>query len=276
MIMRVTVWGSRGSIASAGPETLRYGGNTACLTVEDGSDVVIVLDAGTGLRRAGLALAGDGRVVHLMLTHLHMDHIQGLGFFRPLFEPGREIHIWGPPSATENLRARLTRYLSPPLFPVRLRDLPSSVELHDVPSAWGIGAFDVTAATVIHPGPTVGYRLTAAERTVAYLPDHEPALGGRLEDAEWTSGHDLAAGSDLLIHDAQYTSDEYGQRVGWGHSAVDHAASLADLADADRLVLFHHEPDHDDKTIDRMVEAARSLRLRGDAVGAREGMTFEL
>ena len=277
MIMTVTVWGSRGSIASAGPDTMRYGGNTACLTVEDGSGVVIVLDAGTGLRRAGLALAGDGRVVHLLLTHLHMDHIQGLGFFRPLFEPGRELHIWGPPSTTENLRARLTRYLSPPLFPVRLRDLPSSVLLHDVPSGtWGIGAFDVTAATVVHPGPTVGYRLTAAEKTVAYLPDHEPALGGRLEDAAWTSGHDLAAGADLLIHDAQYTSDEYGQRVGWGHSAVEHAASLADLADADRLVLFHHEPDHDDETIDRMVDEARSLRLRGDAVGAREGMTFEL
>ena len=160
--MRVTVWGSRGSIASAGPQTLRYGGDTACLTVEDGSDVVIVLDAGTGLRRAGNAIAGDGRLVHLLLTHLHMDHIQGLGFFRPLFEPGREIHIWGPPSAAENLRARLTRYLSPPLFPVRIRDLPSSVQLHDAPSAWAIGAFGATATTVIHPGPTVGYRLVAA------------------------------------------------------------------------------------------------------------------
>ncbi len=274
--MRVTVWGSRGSIASAGPDTLRYGGNTACLTVEDGSDVVIVLDAGTGLRRAGLALAGDGRVVHLLLTHLHMDHIQGLGFFRPLFEPGRELHIWGPPSATESLRARLTRYLSPPLFPVRLRDLPSSVVLHDVPlAAWDIGKFGVTAATVIHPGPTVGYRIIHAGRTVAYLSDHEPALGGQLGEAEWTSGYGLAAGSDLLVHDAQYTADEYGQRVGWGHSAVGHATALADLADADLLVLFHHEPDHDDQAIDRMVEEAHSLRLRGDVVGAREGMTFE-
>lgn len=236
---------------------------------------MIVLDAGTGLRRAGIYIAGDGRVVHLLLTHLHMDHIQGLGFFRPLFEPGREVHVWGPPSATETLRARLTRYLSPPLFPVRLRDLPSLVELHDVPPVWDIGAFSATATTVLHPGPTVGYRLATAERTLAYLPDHEPALGGRLEDAEWTSGHDLAEGADLLIHDAQYTSHEYRQRVGWGHSSLEHAASIADLAGADRLVLFHHEPDHDDETIDRMVEEARSLRLRGDVVGAREGMTID-
>lgn len=126
--MKLTIWGSRGSIASPGPETARYGGNTACIEVDGDPRCALVLDAGTGMRLAGLALVGDGRPVHVLLTHLHMDHIQGLGFFRPLFEPGREIHIWGPPSTTLDLRTRLTRYLSPPLFPA----LPGPN-----PGAWG-------------------------------------------------------------------------------------------------------------------------------------------
>lgn len=170
--------------------------------------------AGTGLRRAGLALVGTGVPVHLLLTHLHMDHIQGLGFFRPLFEPGREIHVWGPPSTTLDLRSRLTRYLSPPLFPVRISDLDSRVELHDAPtSPWRIGAFTVTAATVVHPGPTLGYRVALNGAAMAYLPDDEPALAGLDGDPAWTSGYDLAAGVDLLVHDGQYTAAEYAHRV---------------------------------------------------------------
>ena len=218
--MNVTIWGSRGSIASAGPDTVRYGGNTACVSVQADDGIVLVLDAGTGIRR----LAPPCRTsptVHVLLTHLHMDHIQGLGFFGPFFEGHREIHVWGPPSTTEDLRTRLTRYLSPPLFPVRLRDLDSAVELHDVPMrSWSIGPFEVTAASVIHPGPTIGYRIAQNGHAIAYLPDHEPALGGPIESLEWTSGTRLALGVDLLLHDTQYSAAEYDKRVGWGHSSV--------------------------------------------------------
>jgi len=275
--MRVTVWGSRGSLASAGPDTVRYGGNTACVQVDGTDGPALVLDAGTGMRRVGLTLAGDARPVHVLLTHLHMDHIQGLGFFRPLFEPGREIHIWGPPSTTQDLRMRLTKYLSPPLFPVRIRDLASRLELHDAPrEPWQIGPFRVAAAGVIHPGPTVGYRIEADGSSLSYLPDHEPILCGAFTSTAWLSGYALMQGVDVLLHDGQYSDEEYQRRVGWGHSSVSHAVAMADVVGASELVLIHHDPDHSDDVLDGLVAQASSLRRTGSARGAREGLVLEL
>jgi phosphoribosyl 1,2-cyclic phosphodiesterase len=273
--MEITVWGSRGSVASAGPDTIRYGGNTVSVQVDGPDGSVLVLDAGTGIRRAGVALAGDGRPVHVLLTHLHMDHIQGLGFFAPLFEPGREVHVWGPPSSTQDLRVRLTRYLSPPLFPVRIRDLASHVVLHEVPGeAWAVGGFTITAAGIVHPGPTVGYRIEAGGARVAYMPDHEPILGGPIATGEWLSGYVLARDVDVLIHDGQYTDEEYRQRVGWGHSSIAHAVQLADVARARELVLIHHDPEHADGQIDDLVAVARGSRREGTVRGASEGMVL--
>src|SRR4051812_43988945 len=193
--MRVCLWGTRGSIASAGPETVEYGGNTATAEVEGRDGTIIILDAGTGVRRVGDTYT-EPRRIDILLTHLHMDHIQGLGFFAPFFQKDFEVHVWGPPSTTQDLRTRLTRYLSPPLFPVRLRDVAANIQLHDVPMGeFEIGGMRVWASMVIHPGPTVGYRIFDGRSTVAYLPDHEPALAmnGEPTDPEWMSGNELAA-----------------------------------------------------------------------------------
>jgi phosphoribosyl 1,2-cyclic phosphodiesterase len=278
--MRVTLWGTRGSLATPGPETVRYGGNTSCVEVRGEDGTLVVLDAGTGSRCLGETLGLEVGRIDLLLTHLHMDHIQGLGFFEPLIRPGQEVHIWGPPSTTLDLRSRLARYLSPPLFPVRLRDLPCRLILHDVPLGhFEIGSLHITAALVVHPGPTVGYRITENGASLAYLPDHEPALGlpHFPARAEWTSGFELAAGADLLIHDAQYTATEYLTHVGWGHSSLPQTIAFATLAGVKRLVPFHHDPAHSDELLDFLFdEARRASTLSFELISGTEGSSVQL
>ena len=277
--MKVTLWGVRGSLASPGPDTARYGGNTACVEVRTPGGHVIVLDAGTGIRQLGRALPPSVRRVDLLLTHLHLDHIQGLGFFGPLFEPEIDVHLWGPPSATLSLRDRLMRYLSPPLFPVHLRDIPR-LTLHEVSGdTFEVGDVRIAAAVVCHPGPTVGYRIASGQSSFTYLPDHEPALGAPAFPLapDWTSGLALAANTDLLVHDAQYTRAEYVQHIGWGHSAIDHVLAFAGLARVRHLVTFHHDPAHNDDELDRLTdEATRAARPGFQVTAGAEGATFEL
>ena len=277
--MRVSFWGTRGSLAAAGPETVRYGGNTACVAVRAEGAPLVVLDAGSGIRRLGSAVEEDAARVDVLLSHLHIDHIQGLGFFGPLFRPGLEVHLWGPPSATMSLRDRLTRFLSPPLFPVGLRDLPCDLALHDVATdrPFAIGRLMVSAMLVIHTGPTVGYRIDDGDVTVTYLPDHEPALGTRNFPGplRWLSGSALAADTDLLIHDAQYTENEYATRVGWGHSTLQQAVEFAAAVGARRLAMLHHDPAHDDATLDALLAAAGDSG-RVEVVAAQEGLQLEV
>jgi phosphoribosyl 1,2-cyclic phosphodiesterase len=274
--MRVTFWGTRGSLASPGPETIRYGGNTSCVEIRDSSGGIIILDAGTGIRRLGDSL-DDAGTVHLFLTHFHLDHLQGLGFFAPLFRPDMEVHIWGPPSLREDLATRLNRYLSPPLFPVRLSEVASRITLHPAPmTPITLGEVEVVAELVVHPGPTVGYRLREGHRAVAYLPDHEPALGVRRfpELPKWTSGYALAAGVDLLVHDAQYIADERSSRIGWGHSTLDEALAFATASDVRALVPFHHDPTHSDADLDALFQQTMGGSV--ELIPAVEGMTVHI
>jgi phosphoribosyl 1,2-cyclic phosphodiesterase len=280
--MLARVWGSRGSVAAPGPDTVRYGGNTSCVEVRAESGDVIVLDAGTGIRPLGAALDTEGvERVHLLLTHLHMDHLQGLGFFRPLFRPGVEVQIWGPASPVQSLAERIAIYLSPPLFPVRLQDIPCNVSFHDATEApLEIGSITVRAANVAHQGPTVGFRLDEGERSLVYLPDHEPALGVEIADqpAAWISGYGLARGADVLLHDAQYGDHEYPNHVGWGHSALEHVMRFAEKADARKVVLFHHDPYHTDDELEALLaDTHHRWSCDGERVClANEGMTIVL
>jgi phosphoribosyl 1,2-cyclic phosphodiesterase len=282
--VRVRIWGARGSIPAPGPRTARYGGNTSCVqvTLSDGS--VLVLDAGSGIRDLGQSIATDVERIHILLTHLHLDHIQGLLFFAPFFRPQTEIVIWGPPAPGRSLRDRIGRYLSAPLSPVEIRSLPAKVSFRKCPAdEWEIGPARIRAAPVRHRGPTLGFRISDADASLCYLPDHEPALGVRLTDVEpaWISGFALADRCSLLLHDCQYTDDEYSERIGWGHSRVSDALLFAHRSEAERVMLFHHDPLHTDGELDLLHRGARE---RWEALGgaprelamAVEGSQIEL
>jgi phosphoribosyl 1,2-cyclic phosphodiesterase len=278
--MRLKIWGCRGSVPSPGPTTVVCGGNTSCveLSLDDGT--VLVLDAGTGIRDLGDELVERGvRRIHLLLTHLHLDHVEGLRFFAPLFDPKVTIDVWGPPSTVGSLEDSIARTFSPPLFPIDLGVVPAQVAFHDAPrQPWKLESALVTAALVVHPGPTLGYRIEADGSSVAYLPDHEPALTGIEErPSDWISGAAIAEGVDVLLHDAQYFEDEYAERIGWGHSSVSDTIAYAQALRVGRLVLFHHEPHHSDEVLSGLEECAQDLIRQdgGRSTLAREGMVVE-
>jgi phosphoribosyl 1,2-cyclic phosphodiesterase len=280
--MRVRLWGVRGSVPVPGTATERFGGNTSCVqvTAADGSE--FVLDAGTGIRELGTAIEGRCRRLHVLLTHLHLDHIQGLMFFAPLFDPEAHITVWGPPAAGRALRKRLARYISNPLSPIEIGELPAQVTFRDVPSEpWRIGHVEVRAALVSHRGPTLGYRLTQDGTSLCYLPDHEPALGQDLDSTptDWISGHGLARGASLLIHDCQYAEGEYPAHRGWGHSSLPDALAFARRSEARRLLLVHHDPWHDDAFLETLGREASDRWARLDRDGpvalGREGDVWE-
>jgi phosphoribosyl 1,2-cyclic phosphodiesterase len=261
----------------------RYGGNTSCVQVTFADGSQLILDAGTGIRTLGLELAESPKV-GILLTHLHLDHIQGLMFFPPCFRSDAEITIWGPSSPEASLEDRVARYISAPLSPVEVRELPCSVAFRDAPATeWQIGDVAIRAEAVTHRGPTLGYRITDGDTTLCYIPDHEPALGAPLAqlDNEWISGYDLARDADLLIHDCQYTDEEYPAHVGWGHSALEDTLTFADRVGARRALLFHHDPLHTDDMLDSIADRARArwgeLGRSGDTIElAREGAELEV
>lgn len=257
--MKIDVWGCRGSIPSPGPETNKYGGNTSCVQCSyEGVD--IILDGGSGIQRLGHHMDKRPTDLHIFLTHLHMDHTMGLGFFMPLYDPNVQIHIWGPQGSGESLLKRLRRYFSPPLFPVRMNELPKHPIIHELHEGWHeVEGFRILSKYVCHPGPTMGFRVEAGGKSFTYMPDHEIRIGAPNfpNSTEWMSGYELAHKTDLLFHDAQYTRQEYDSRVGWGHSSMIDAIQFAECCEVGELQMFHHDPG---RTDDQLDELERGLR----------------
>ncbi len=277
--MKITIWGTRGSLPAPSPDNNEFGGNTSCVSVTQG-DTLVILDAGSGIRRLGNSMPPGISRIDILLTHLHLDHIMGLGFFLPLYNPNMRVNIWGPTGYKESLFTRLQRYLSPPLFPIRLQDLPSQPQIFEInESSFDIGPFRIKSSYICHPGPTVGFRIENGSAVLTYMPDHEPALGAAHfpHEPAWTSGYELARGADLLLHDAQYTPEEYLPRVGWGHSTMDDALKFAEMAAVKKLLFFHHDPSHTDQQIQHQLHQAMGNKRFPFEVGiAAEGTVFQL
>ena len=275
----IKFWGVRGSIPSPGADTVRYGGNTTCVEVRHGRDIII-LDGGTGLRKLGQALLAEFKRgplnLSLLLSHTHWDHIQGLPFFAPIYESRCRLHILGGEGTRKSLAAAVTGQMESPYFPVPFAELPSNIEMEELTDFnFSIGDFLVRAHRANHPGMTVGYRLFAPDGVIGFFPDTEIRNGG--DDPELL---EFMRDADVLILDSQYDRAEYKKHLGWGHGCVDDSVAFALKAGVKTLVLFHHDPDHDDRKIDNFLKHARALvkkqngKLKVEA--AREGMTIQL
>lgn len=278
--MRVRFFGVRGSCPCSSEEHRRYGGNTSCTTVEVGDDPPIILDLGTGLRPLGVDLqsrsTGPGTWTAL-LSHLHWDHLIGLPFFPPALEPGAHLDVYGPSQDGSSIQAVVDSVVKPPFFPVQVDDLRGSISFHDMAAGdMAVGSAKVVARSVPHVGSTLGFRIEGDGGSVAYVPDHQASSDLTSVDSAVL---ELCEGVDVLVHDAQYTAEEFGAKADWGHSTPAYAVQVAAAARARALVLFHHDPSHTDRQLDDMVAGARAVpgasRLQA-VVGAAEGMVIEV
>ena len=294
MATHIKFWGVRGSIPSPGADTVRYGGNTTCVEIRHGRDIVI-LDAGTGLRKLGQSLLAEfkrGQLdLSLLLSHTHWDHIQGLPFFAPVYRARNRLRILGYKGARQGLNHILSGQMENPFFPIGLSEVPANVRIEELAeSEFRLGKVHVRACLANHPGVCVGYRLDTPEGSIAFFPDNEcrgsrggsdPTQRGKAALKNGSGGLlEFVRGVDILVMDSQYDSAEYRSHIGWGHGCVDDVVKLAMRAGVKRLFLFHHDPTHDDAKVARMAAHGRKLvaaghsRLRVEA--AREGLAVDL
>jgi phosphoribosyl 1,2-cyclic phosphodiesterase len=280
--MRVTFWGVRGSIPTPGPDTVAIGGNTSCVEIRAGK-AILVFDGGTGLRLLGKKLAAEMPLeAHIFFSHVHWDHIQGFPFFDPAFVPGNTIHLYGGNNVSRTLEETLAGQMDHPSFPVHLTDMGAKMTFNDLfegqalelPTGDG-KTVRITTGRGNHPNGVWAYRIDHDGRSVVYATDTEHYA---IVDPRLTK---LAQGADILIHDAQYTPEEYagtsgrgGPKTGWGHSTFTEAARLAATAGVKRLILFHHDPMQSDAAVRE--KEARAQEIFADTIAAYEGLSFDV
>lgn len=287
--MRIRFWGTRGSIAKPGPTTTRYGGNTSCVELVSASGVRIVIDCGTGGHDLGqhlIATQGNTTRGHILISHTHWDHIQGIPFFAPLFAPGNEWDIYGPKGLAQGIQPILAGQMEHNYFPITLAQFAATIRFHDlVEGTFSIDDVKITTRYLNHPALTLGYRFEADGASLVYSCDHEPyaaALGSG--DASIEGGDrrhtDFLRGADLVIHDAQYTAAEYPTRVGWGHSSAEYAVRICREAGVRKLALTHHDPLRNDEAVDRILESVRARLIEEgsslEVMAASEGVSLDL
>jgi phosphoribosyl 1,2-cyclic phosphodiesterase len=271
--MKIRCWGTRGSIPSPGPSTLRYGGNTSCVEVRLDDGTLLILDAGSGIRPLGATLGAVNAT--LLLSHYHWDHIQGMPFFTPCYLPDARIDVWGPEFNGEGPDELLTGQMLAPYFPAPASEWRGIRGFHLMREnePISIGGAHIRAGRLCHPGLTYGYRIEHQGRVFAYCSDNEPDVATPEDLAAIV---ELVHDADVLLHDCQYTEAEYILRRRWGHSTPRQAAYIASAGRVHRLMLFHHEPAHSDEALEALADEARALSDGFEVLIAREGQVIEV
>ena len=294
-MMTVRFWGTRGSIATPGQSTMRYGGNTSCVELRSGNHL-IVLDAGTGIRELGNRLLkefkGQPLTIHVFISHTHWDHIQGFPFFLPAYEPQNTVHLYGPPGRDKSLDKILKIQMDSDYFPVELGAMSPNIFVHEMREDVTIGELTVKHFYLNHPAMCLAYRVTDGRRSVVYATDNEPYQGTLLAQGQKPESSsdfptyldekfvEFLSQADLYIGEAQYTTEEYNEKRGWGHSSLESVVRFAVQANVKTFALFHHDPLHDDSFVDGMVQEAKQLvTLFGgkiECIGAKEGAEIQI
>ncbi len=284
-------WGVRGSIPTPGPDTVRYGGNTACIELRH-KDKLVILDGGSGLRALGneLMKSKSSITANIFISHMHWDHIQGIPFFTPAYIPGNHFVFYGAEDSDKSLADIIAGQMDPTYFPIELSDMGAKLEFQRLYEGdYTIDGIKIQTIYVNHPGNALGYKFTLGTKKIVYISDNEPlpeannneltALepGSFITDDGKNKLIKFIKDASILIHDAQYTPEEYSKHVTWGHSPYDYTVKLAIEAGVKKLILFHHDPQHNDDFIDNMLMNAQklALELKGDIeiLAAREGLS---
>jgi phosphoribosyl 1,2-cyclic phosphodiesterase len=290
-MMKVRFWGTRGSIATPGVSTMRYGGNTSCVELRSGKHI-IVFDAGTGIRELGNLLlkefSAEPLTIHVFISHTHWDHIQGFPFFLPAYDPKNTIHLYGPPGRDKSFDKILKIQMDSDYFPVELGSMRANLQVHEMREDVTIGELSVRHFYLNHPALCLSYRVSDGKRSVVYATDNEPYQGTLFRHSQGTDKAtdfpvyldekfvEFISQADLLIGEAQYTTEEYKEKRGWGHSPLESVVRFAVQANVKTFALFHHDPMHDDKFVDQMIHDAKQqtavLNGKTECIGAREGL----
>ncbi|RPI07111.1 MAG: MBL fold metallo-hydrolase [Ignavibacteriae bacterium] len=279
--MNIRIWGARGSIPVSGMEYIKYGGDTTCVEIRTQDDEIIIIDAGSGIRRLGNKLfAEQKRHYHLIFTHAHWDHLMGFPFFKPIYFRETQIDMFGCPFAQASIQEFLKESMSPPHFPVKLSDLKAVLSYHGTCSgAFNIGSVQISPIFLSHPNQGIGYKFIEQGKSFVFITDNELSFqhpGG----LEYKAYADFSRDADLLIHDAEFTDQEYVRTKGWGHSLYRDALQLASDAGVKRFGMFHHNHERDDAAVDEIVQNCQSIlheqRSMFDCFAVHQGMEIEI